>query len=385
MLYKGLVILVILCLTTGCWDRREMDDLALVMASGIDLTEDGQIEITLQIALPTGIPSAVTAGSSGKRPIVVISGKGNDIQEVLGGLQQQMSRYIYFGHREIFVIGEHCAREGVNQILDLFTRFPETRYNSYVVTAYGATAKEILNEPYQLELIPGLGISKIEASRLSFSVKLDEFLEAFSSPGTGPVTAAIRISSRGKGKESFALDRAAVYSGNQLTGFLPPDEMEVFRWWFKEPYGLGFTIQAEPEDREYKGSISIQTLRSNVKIKTVMKNELPEVTVFFDTTVRLLNNNTRINLSNTKDRILVEKLFSEQLQTRIKSMLARVQKEMKSDVFGIGKEVHNQHPYAWKKIQDRWNDIFPDVPVTIDVDVKIERIGKTQGRSYLRK
>ncbi|MNC25597.1 Spore germination protein B3 precursor [compost metagenome] len=161
--------------------------------------------------------------------------------------------------------------------------------------------------------------------------------------------------------------------------------MEVFRWWFKEPYGLGFTIQAEPEDREYKGSISIQTLRSNVKIKTVMKNELPEVTVFFDTTVRLLNNNTRINLSNTKDRILVEKLFSEQLQTRIKSMLARVQKEMKSDVFGIGKEVHNQHPYAWKKIQDRWNDLFPDVPVTIDVDVKIERIGKTQGRSYLRK
>lgn len=60
--FRFLIIFVILGLMTGCWDRNEMDDLALVMASGIDLTDDGQLEITLQIALPTGIPSAVQSG-----------------------------------------------------------------------------------------------------------------------------------------------------------------------------------------------------------------------------------------------------------------------------------------------------------------------------------
>jgi spore germination protein KC len=62
-----------------------------------------------------------------------------------------------------------------------------------------------------------------------------------------------------------------------------------------------------------------------------------------------------------------------------------VQKEMKSDILGIGEEIHIEHPYFWKKSQDSWSDIFPNVPVTVEVKVRIEQMGKTQGRSYLRK
>lgn len=158
-----------------------MDDLALVMASGIDLTDDGQLEITLQIALPTGIPSAVQSGGSGKKSVIVISASGKNSSEVTGKLQQQLSRAIYFGHRGVIIFGEQFARHGINQVVDTFTRFPESRSNSYVLTTYGETAKEILNTPYQLELIPGIGINKIQSSKLSFPVKIDEFLNALSS------------------------------------------------------------------------------------------------------------------------------------------------------------------------------------------------------------
>ncbi|WP_084673262.1 Ger(x)C family spore germination protein [Paenibacillus sp. HW567] len=385
MARRGLVILMILCLTTGCWDRREMDDLALVVATGIDLTDDGQIEMTYQVALPTGIPSAVKTGGGAQKPVVVISNKGRDIQEANDRLQEQMSRFIYFGHREVFIIGEKCARHGLNQIQDLLTRFPENRYNCFVLTAYGATAKEILNVPYQLELIPGLGISKLQSSRSSFSVKSDELFEAFSSPGISPVTAAIRVLNKDTDKESFAVDHAAVYLGDQLTGFLKPDELELLRWWIDDPYRIGFTVQAQPEDKQYKGTISVKSLKSSVKVKTVIKNELPQVTASFSTLVRVVTNNSRIDLNNPQDRILVEKLFSKQVQGRIESMLGYVQKKLKSDIFGIGEEVHIEHPYIWKKIMNKWSDIFPDVPVTVKVDLTIEQIGKTLGRSHIRK
>ncbi|WP_342436593.1 Ger(x)C family spore germination protein [Paenibacillus sp. FSL L8-0436] len=381
---RCVVLLIILSMTTGCWDRREMDDLALIMGSGIDLTDNGLIELSYQIALPTGIPSAVKSGGPQKK-VVVISAKGNDIQEAVSRIQEQMSRYIYFGHREIFLIGENCARHGLNQIEDLFTRFPETRYNSYVLTTYGATAKEILSSPYPMELIPALAISKIQSSRLSFSVKFDKFLEDLSSPGTSPVTAAIRVVHKGTDKESIAIDRAAVYLGNKLSGFIPPDELELLRWWIGDPYRLGFTIQAEPEDKDYKGTISVKSSKSSVKVKTLIKNEHPEAKVSFRTLLRVVSNNSRLDLNSARDRKIVEKQFSEQLHTRIESMLTHVQKEMKSDIFGISEEIHIEHPYYWKKIQDSWNDFFPGMPVTIEVDIQIEQIGKTQGRAYLKK
>lgn len=381
---RCVVLLIILSLATGCWDRREMDDLALIMGSGIDLTDDGLIEVSYQIALPTGIPSAVKSGGSQKQ-VVVISAKGDDFQEANGRIQEQMSRYIYYGHREVFLIGENCARHGLNQIQDLFTRFSETRYNSYVLTTYGTTAKEILSAPYPMELIPALAISKIQSSRLSFSVKFNEFLEDLSSPGTSPVTAAIRVVHKGTDKESIAIDRAAVYLGNELSGFIPSDELELLRWWIGDPYRLGFTIQAEPEDKDYKGTISVKSSRSSVKVRTLIKNEHPEAKVVFRTLVRVVSNNSRLDLNSTRDRKIVEKQFSRQLHTRVEHMLTHVQKEMKSDIFGIGEEIHIEHPYYWKKIQDSWNDIFPGIPVTVEVDIQIEQIGKTQGRAYLKK
>jgi spore germination protein KC len=363
-------------MTTGCWDRREMDDLALIMGSGVDLTDSGLVEVSYQIALPTGIPSAVKSGGSQKQ-VVVISAKGNDLQEALGRVQQQMSRYV--------LIGENYARHGLNQIQDLFTRFPETRYNSYVLTAYGATAKEILSAPYPMELIPALAISKIQSSRQSFSVKFDQFLEAFSSPGTSPVTAAIRIVRKGTNQESVAIDRAAVYLGNKLSGFTEPEELELLRWWIGDPYRLGFTIRAEPEDRDYKGTISVKASESEVHVHTKIIDGHPQAKVKFHTVVKVVSNNTRLNLDNVKNRKNIEQLFSTKLQERIEGLLTHVQKEMKSDIFSLGEELHIEHPYYWKTIQDSWSEVFPEMKVDVEVEFHIEQLGKTHGRTYLQK
>lgn len=54
--------LLCLSLLTGCWDRTEINDLAFVLAGGFDLAENGQLEATLQIALPTEVPTATSGG-----------------------------------------------------------------------------------------------------------------------------------------------------------------------------------------------------------------------------------------------------------------------------------------------------------------------------------
>lgn len=361
-----------------------MDDLALIIASGLDIMDDGKLELTLQIALPTGIPSAVQTGGAGQKSVVVISAKGNNSSEALGQLQQQLSRTIDFGHRGVIVIGEKCARKGLNQVLDTFTRLPESRYNSYVVTSYESTAKEILNTPYQLELIPSIGINKIQANNLNFPVKIDEFLNALSSQGRSPVTAAIRVINKGTDNETFLIDRAAVYRGNKLAGFLEPDDLNLLRWWVGKTKHMRFTVQIEPEDEQYKGTIGVEMLHSGVKVKTFVKYETPEVSISFHAGVRAIDNDSRLDLSKVNNMKRLERLLSEEVQTKVEGLLEQLQKNMKSDVLGIGEEIHIEHPYAWKKLKKNWMDTFPDVPVTVDVNFKIKRTGKTQAPAHMK-
>ncbi|MNY40862.1 hypothetical protein D3C86_1756360 [compost metagenome] len=66
-------------------------------------------------------------------------------------------------------------------------------------------------------------------------------------------------------------------------------------------------------------------------------------------------------------------------------MLTHLQKVLQSDILGIGEDVHIEYPYAWKKMKDEWLDIFPEVPVTVDVDIKIERMGKMHSPAHKEK
>lgn len=376
------MILCILAVLTGCWDRKEMDDLALVMASGIDVAEDGQIEITLQIALPTGIPSAVQSGGKGHKSFIVISAKGVSASEASSRLQQQLSRAIYFGHRGVIVIGEQYARRGLKQLLDTFTRLPESRYNGFIVTTYGATAKEILSTPYQLELLPGIGITKIQSSNLSFPVKIDDFVNALTSTGRSPVTAAIRIIHKDTASESFDIDRAAAYRENKLAGFLEPDELKLLRWWRGVSNRLRYIVLVKRESEQFRGSVSIEFLHSSTKIKTTIKNGMPEVWTSFNAAVRLIDNDTSLDMSDINNMKTIEKEVSRSIHSQIERMLAHLQHDLKADILGIGEEIHIQHPYAWKKIKDKWSDMYPSVPVTAEVHIQIQRMGKTKAPAH---
>ncbi|WP_449619913.1 hypothetical protein [Robertmurraya sp. Marseille-Q9965] len=44
-----LIILVIMLVLTGCWDRTEVNDLAFVTATGIDKLEDNLFQVSIQV------------------------------------------------------------------------------------------------------------------------------------------------------------------------------------------------------------------------------------------------------------------------------------------------------------------------------------------------
>ena len=53
---KKILLLLSICVSilflSGCWDRVEVNDLAIVTATAIDKRDDNQIELSIQIFIP---------------------------------------------------------------------------------------------------------------------------------------------------------------------------------------------------------------------------------------------------------------------------------------------------------------------------------------------
>nr|WP_253944986.1 Ger(x)C family spore germination protein [Paenibacillus sp. NEAU-GSW1] len=375
---KCLTVFLIIGLLTGCWDRNEMDELAFVMASGIDLTEDGQVEVTLQIALPTGIPSSLASGGRSVKPVLVLSAKGKDGIDALGKLQTQLSRRINLGHRGVLIFGEEYARHGIDQVLDTLLRSPESRFNSYVVTASGTTAKEILNSTYQLESIPALGINNLQSNDFSFSIKMDKFIETVSSPELDAVTGAIRIANKKTGSETFMLDKAAVYRENKLVGFLSGMQLKSFRLAKGHVNGMKLSVDMEPPKERYKGTVAVQILKSTTKIRTRIRNGMPEITLSVKATAQIISNDTTIDFNKAANLQAAEEKFSDELQKSMTSIVSLSQNKFKADILGVGRELHIEHPFYWKTAKTAWEELYPKVPVSLQTDIQIERIGRMQ-------
>lgn len=101
-------------LLSGCWDYRELNELSLAMAMGVDKDKDtGGVRVTLQIVNPKEIAGRTVTGRN--VPVVIYSSTGKSLFEATRKVTLKESRRINLQHLRVLVIGESLAREGVKR------------------------------------------------------------------------------------------------------------------------------------------------------------------------------------------------------------------------------------------------------------------------------
>jgi len=56
-------------------------------------------------------------------------------------------------------------------------------------------------------------------------------------------------------------------------------------------------------------------------------------------------------------------------------MVIRRAQELESDFLGFGNLIYRKLPREWKRLEPRWQEIFPNLKVNVDVRVVIQRGG----------
>jgi spore germination protein KC len=387
------IIVLLLILLSGCWNRRELNELAITVGMAIDKSED-QYVITTQVV----IPGAVTATRAGvqKLPVKTYTEKGNTVFEAVRRMTTVTPRRIYFPHLRFLVIGEELAEDGIGEVLDFLSRDHELRTDFYVVVSKDTKAENVLKVLTVLEDIPANKLfSSLEVSEKawapSIAVTLDELISEIVSEGIQPHLSGIRII--GDVQEGEKLNNIqqidpdvdlqysnlAVFKGDKLVGWLNESESKAVN------YVLGnikSTI-GEVSCPEEKGKVAIEVIRTKADLKAKVENGSPKGTIEIKVEGNVGDIQCKkLDLMKTKTIDDLEKKSNKEVKKLIESSIKSVQEEFKVDVFGFGEAIHRSNPDYWKKVKKEWDEEFIDMPVEVKVDVKIRRIGKIGNSPY---
>ncbi|MEK5482123.1 Ger(x)C family spore germination protein [Viridibacillus sp. FSL R5-0888] len=383
------VLLILSLFLTGCWDRRELNELGITLAIGIDKVED-EYQVTAQVVVPSEI-SAKT--STGRSPVTLFQANGETVYEALRKITKNSPRKIYPGHLRTLVLGEDLAEEGIAESLDFLSRDWELRSDFFVVIAKDMTAGEVLNVTTTIENIPANHMfNTLKTSEAFWAATngflLDELIANLTIDGkeavlTGILVTGEKMGSSKQNVESITpsaqikYDELAVFKKDKLVGWLTERQSRGYNGIVNEVQKTVTAISC-PE----KGKATLEIIQFDSKIKGKINKGKPEVDVNIKVKGNVGEVECQINLNDQETIVKLEKNTENKLEEIYNMTIETIQKQFKSDIFGFGEAIHRSNPKEWKKIKKQWDEEFPEMTANVKVDVKIVHTG-TEGNSFL--
>ncbi len=372
-----LCISMIMTLSTGCWNNRDLSELSILTAMGIDKTEDGKIMVTAQIIKPTDVSSsgagAPGGGGGGEKSFVTISNTESTIFEALRTMLAKVNKRIFYSSSQVIVFSEELAKSGIKNYVDFILRDHETQYKSHIIVAKGTTAKEIVEQEYELSKIPGDyirdTIKNSKSRAFTKEIRLLDMARELATEGR-----ELSIGTIEKSENLTSTEGLAVFRQDKMVGWL--DKYETRGYLFITGRAKSAIIEIENPDNP-KEIIGIELTQGSSKfeVKTSSNNSI-EVIVKIKAEANIGEQHSQYVQSPDDICKCLSKNLEKEITKECYSAINKCQKEYKSDIFGFGMHVYDKYPKYFKKVTDIWNEqIFPSIQVKVKVDAKINRTG----------
>ncbi|MGG1674311.1 Ger(x)C family spore germination protein [Neobacillus sp. NRS-1170] len=386
----------LLNLTTGCGSKRELNELAIISAIGID-EQNGEFLVSFQVV----DPGEVSAQKSGASPVTLFKEKGKTVAEAIRRVTVKAPRLAYAAHLQMLVISEKVASKGISRVLDVFFRPPDFRSDFLIVVTKGIKAQQLLKLTTPIDKIPSGNMFKSLTSSERVwgpltTVKIQQLISELVSEGKNPILTGITVTNKTK-KEKLEkanelaniqqIDRSsrfryvglAVFKKDKLIGWLNEEESSGYNYVIGKVFQTGEVITCPNK----KGNILITITKTKSKIKSFIEKGKPKMQIQIRAKARISEIAcTGIDLSKPKMISMLEKQTNHKIKHHVERAIQTVQRKYKSDIFGFGANINGHHPKAWHTLKKDWDQTFAQLPVNVNVQVTIQRSGK-YGKSFI--
>ncbi len=398
-----LLSLLFLILTAGgCWDRREINDLGLVVGVATDLAEnpggEPMVEVTLQVIRHT----ATTAGAGGTtgadgtgegtRPFWTISETSKTIRSAIAKMNYKNPKELFFGHVRVNLIGEKAARSGSAPFFDRLIRSRESRGTTYVVVTKGE-AKDILEQETPVFGASALMLNDIfktkEGTQAIMSVNIKDFLYLLNSGVVCPLAPVVEVVPKtslssgekkpGGGNSTLRVSGLAAFSPDgKLVDFLDERETLGLMWVLNKVKDREITVSHHAGGTNEPITLGVRKSKCRIDVSQG-ENGRPAFEVKVKAYCDLLEHfGSQQGISNESFIEYVVQEAGDQIALEIEAAVKKAQ-QLNTDVLGFGEELRRRHHQDWLGFKESWNEIFPEVIVTVEPEININHRGLTIG------
>ncbi|AOY74897.1 Ger(x)C family spore germination protein [Clostridium formicaceticum] len=360
---------------TGCWNQREINDLGIAVAMGIDITEEEKIEVTVQMVIPRMLSEDITE----KNAVVTYTETGLTLFEALRKINLVSSNKTYVGHIQLVVFGESVAKKGIQHVIDFLERDHEFRTQALAIVTKDMSAKELLETGSIMELIPAVHIvdmiQNTEYIGTSRRLLLFQVFEEFNSPANHLVLPT--ISKKAVQQPNFIkdlrLDGVAVFQQDRLAGFLNSQETRGYLWVIGEVRGGILVVPPKGKQDEL---ISMEILRTHSKMDVKLIEDNFHLIIEVEEEGNIGGQQNPKDHTNAEGIAFLEKQKEALIYQEIHDAFYIAQNVLGIDFFGFGELVYKKYPHIWKEIEEDWDTIFQTCPVEIKVQAKVKGSGQ---------
>lgn len=346
-----IITLFILLISSGCYNYKEINDMAIVSSIGIDKDNKNDKYI-----VSAQIMNSKESEDSEDSQITVYTKEGDTVHEALRNITLKSPRKLYGNHLSKIVLSEDVAKEGIDNILDTFNRVTEVR-NEFIITIVKEDkASDVLKVLTTTESIPAEYVKlslKIadKTSGLTYATKLDEFISLYLKKGIDPVVPVLKIDKKEKKGTTInnitttnpiskiVIEDLAVTNKGKLETYLKNEE--VIGYNFLRNQIQKMIIPVKCDDENNYASISI--LKNKTKSNAAKKDNKYIINFNINSEAIITEYNCKKDLTDEKVIKELEKDTEKKIKRYIKKSLNK-QKETKGKFLGLERIIYLDYP-----------------------------------------
>ncbi|HZW82499.1 MAG TPA: Ger(x)C family spore germination protein [Candidatus Deferrimicrobium sp.] len=371
------LIFLLLILTTGCYGKTEIDQLAMVMSIGFDKGTDGDYLISFKIAKPT------SKGVDKSKSYLLFTFNSKATSEAADQLYKVMDKAPFFGQTRLIIISEELAREGITPIMDYVTRHYHLRRNVKLLISKDKVSN-ILDVPFSGEDYDALNLTSrirnLNKDTQNETITIGNFSSKLAVGKIQPVIPGEEILSNNDTNVKFsekqkeiAIQDLGVFKGDHLIGWLNSDETAGYMYTTGKARISKILV---PLEENQHITLMFSKYKISKKIEEA-EDGLPVIKLSLTADAYLEEAKASVTPKTWLDfTLLGEKAAEKTVQELIENAINK-SKGYNADIFGFGQLIFRERPDLWRTLEPQWDEIFPNLKVVVEANVTIKRSGAT--------
>ncbi|MBQ6853650.1 MAG: Ger(x)C family spore germination protein [Peptococcaceae bacterium] len=349
-----LVMTLLFC--SGCWDKKELNQLALAQVIAIDY-KDSQYQTALQLIIPSADKETVTSDN-----LWTMTGTGTSVGETMQQIALAAPREIYLDHLDLVILGDGVLRHDVGQALDYLLKENVLRRRTRLLAVEGDAGKLLSDsaELAKMDIFYMDNLLKDQRRRVHSS---DAIVNAyFLSAHNGLAETIVIPHLVLEEKKELRLEGAALVRDGALADWADKDWLSGYYWTVG-----GSEIMTLPD--EY-GQIVVELDKK--KCKWEIQSEEPlQIKATLRAVIKIISGYDSWRDSAEAEKVIhsIQTRVEEQALEHIRDTFQQAQKDG-TDVFHMGRWLYAWHPELVHA--DKWPEQFAAMPVVFEINTSIE-------------